>query len=545
MATKPTEYLDWNPSESAVVDPPDALKLAGWAVNEEPPAQYFNWLFNLIDQWIQYFDESINVDVTSLNLDQTMRLINGGNWKWALGTSTLSWSADFNLAIPSIPDANNQAAAGSIVLSDGQVAYVAANVPFTATGNTVNGSNQVTGLSYTNGITVGQKVTGTGIPGATTVLAVDDAANSLTLSNNATADGTAVSLTFSGTGALTVVAATSSSLLPAPNTIIIARRVGSVVFVGVNSGQMVMLDGEQNSLLQNGFLNVWTGTAGESLSANDAVYVSDGTGGDSGRTAGRVYKVDPSVANGLSRHGYIGFVVTAATVGNPVQVVGAGRMIGFTSLTIGYVYYVDPATPGAITSTKPVTSGQYVVPVGMAISATEILVNAALGADAALVSSPNAWPSFFAGTEAELATAIASAISAGGGVICLTSSFTVASAHTIPAATILTGRAGGSILTFTSSGAITLAQGACIRDVWITTALTSGNLVSLANDYCEVRRCQFTIPTNSTGSEVYVTGNGNRIYNNTFIGVQDGASGYGINYAAGVDNADYDSIFLP
>jgi hypothetical protein len=545
MATKPTEYLNWNPSLSAVVDPPSPLKVAGWAVNEEPPAQYFNWLFNLLDQWVQYFDEAINVDVSTLNLDQTMRLINGGNWKWVLGSGTLSWSSAFNLAIPSIPDANNQAAAGSIVLADGEVAYVAANVPFTTTGDTTNLSDILSNLAYVNGITVGMTVTGSNIPGGTTITAVDTTLKTATMSASATGTATAENLTFSGVGALTVAAATSSSLLPAPNTVIVARRVGSLVFVGVNSGQMVMRDGEQNQLLQNGMLNVWSGTAGENLSANEAVYVSDGTGGDSGRTAGRAYKLDPSVSNGASRHSFIGFVLTAATTGNPVSVVGAGRMVGFTSLTVGHLYYGDPATPGAVTDTVPTTSGQYVVPVGMAVSTTELLVNSALGANAAVVATPNAWPEFFATTEAELATAITAASSAGGGVIGLLNSFTISSAHTLPANTILQGRSGATILTLASSGAITLSQNSEIRDTQLTTALTSGSMVVASSNYAKVRGCQLTIPTNSTGQAILVSGNANKFYSNTFIGVSGADTGYGINYSAGTGNEDYDSVFIP
>jgi hypothetical protein len=44
-------------------------------------------------------------------------------------------------------------------------------------------------------------------------------------------------------------------------------------------------------------------------------------------------------------------------------------------LTTGSTYYVDPATPGFITPTAPTTVGQYVVPVGLALSTTEMHIN--------------------------------------------------------------------------------------------------------------------------------------------------------------------------
>src|SRR5690606_23446784 len=33
------------------------IKDRGWNVQEKPPAQFLNWLFNLLYQWTQYLDE--------------------------------------------------------------------------------------------------------------------------------------------------------------------------------------------------------------------------------------------------------------------------------------------------------------------------------------------------------------------------------------------------------------------------------------------------------------------------------------------------------
>jgi hypothetical protein len=147
-------------------------------------------------------------------------------------------------------------------------------------------------------------------------------------------------------------------------------------------------------------------------------------------------------------------------------------------------------------------------------------------------------------SEAELTTAITNATSAGGGVICLINSFSISSAHTIPVGTLLIGRRGASVVTLTSSGSLTLADGVKMEDIWLTTALTSGNMLNLSNNYSVVRDCRFNIPPTSTGSCIYVTGNSNRTYNNVFVGVAF-QSAAGINFASGYDNVDYDSVFLP
>ena len=257
MASKPTTYLNWTDgSATKVTQPPSSQLLSGWTAGQPIPFQYLNYNFYLLDQWVQYLDGIVNSDVVTENASQLMRLINGGNWSYVASTGTITWSAAFNLAVPGIADADNQAAAGSISLSDGQIAYVTANIPFNSTGTTASGSNQVTGLTYTTGIVVGQTVTGTGIPSSTTVTAISG--TTITISNNATANGT-VPLTFSSTGSLTVSSATNSSFVPSPTTIIIARRVGSVVYLGVNATQMLLRDQESKLISDLGYLNDFDG----------------------------------------------------------------------------------------------------------------------------------------------------------------------------------------------------------------------------------------------------------------------------------------------
>ena len=64
-----------------------------------------------------------------------------------------------------------------------------------ASGNTTKGSNAVTGLLGTSGLSVGETVTGPGIPAGTTVATIVSS-TSITLSGNATATAANVPLTF-------------------------------------------------------------------------------------------------------------------------------------------------------------------------------------------------------------------------------------------------------------------------------------------------------------------------------------------------------------
>lgn len=102
-------------------------------------------------------------------------------------------------------------------------------------------------------------------------------------------------------------------------------------------------------------------TAGETLAAGEAVYVSVGGAADSGRTAGRVYKTDASLENRSIN--FVGLVVSAATSGNPVSVKTTGWTATVPAGLVGDRAYLSATTPGGLTST--LTAGQYYVPVGV------------------------------------------------------------------------------------------------------------------------------------------------------------------------------------
>lgn len=63
--------------------------------------------------------------------------------------------------------------------------------------------------------------------------------------------------------------------------------------------------------------------------------------------------------------------ITAGTVGGYQT---SGTLGGLTGLTAGSIYFLDPTTPGSMTTTAPTTAGQYVVELGVAVSTTEFLI---------------------------------------------------------------------------------------------------------------------------------------------------------------------------
>lgn len=366
MATQPSTFLNWtNGAAPNVIAPPTALQISGWMAGQAPPYEYMNWLFWLTDQWIQYF-ASLNAP----NPIPNIRILTGSTFTFSATTGVLTWSAGMNLSIPSVPDSYNTLAAGSVTLTDGQVGYVTANLPITASGNTTTGSNQITNMNGTAGITVGMLISGTGIPTNTTVTTVSS--SNITMSANSTAGASGASFQFVSNAALTVTAIANTSFSPTATQFVIARRFGNVVYFGFNGSAMVVRDGESKLFQANGFLNTFTVTAGQTLTAGQAIYIA--TSADSGRTAGQAYPTDAGVTNALNRSLFAGFVMTGATSGTTAIIVASGS-ITFSSLTAGTTYFLDPATIGGITATKPTVNGQAVVSVGLAINATTLLTN--------------------------------------------------------------------------------------------------------------------------------------------------------------------------
>jgi hypothetical protein len=108
----------------------------------------------------------------------------------------------------------------------------------------------------------------------------------------------------------------------------------------------------------------FTNGAGEILSANDLVYQDKGTG--------LIYKAQ---ANNDDKVDVLGFVRKSVASGETVEVNTSGVIKGFTALSVGRLYYLRDDLAGGISETPPAINGTWIVPVGMAVSETEIVIN--------------------------------------------------------------------------------------------------------------------------------------------------------------------------
>lgn len=110
----------------------------------------------------------------------------------------------------------------------------------------------------------------------------------------------------------------------------------------------------------------FTVTAGESIAAGDAAFLSDGSGG---LNAGQIYRMDADLAYKSTAATIVGMAANAITSGAS----GTLRMLGSVTVTgplsPGLPYYAG-ATPGAIVTTPPTNS----IRIGTAQSATSFLV---------------------------------------------------------------------------------------------------------------------------------------------------------------------------
>jgi hypothetical protein len=90
--------------------------------------------------------------------------------------------------------------------------------------------------------------------------------------------------------------------------------------------------------------------------------------------SGGVTKADQAKGNALATRtwGWAPQAVAAGNVG--VFVMLSGYHPGYGALTLAATYYLSPSALGGITSVKPSTSGNIIQEVGVAISATELLV---------------------------------------------------------------------------------------------------------------------------------------------------------------------------
>ena len=102
-------------------------------------------------------------------------------------------------------------------------------------------------------------------------------------------------------------------------------------------------------------------TADQAVALGDIVYMT-GAG-----------TIDLARANAAGTHNAIGVVTEAAVLGGTAEFQTQGIAGGFSGLMPDTKYYLSESTAGEETSTAPSTVGEYVVFLGTAISATELL----------------------------------------------------------------------------------------------------------------------------------------------------------------------------
>lgn len=180
------------------------------------------------------------------------------------------------------------------------------------------------------------------------------------------ASGTSTPLATYTSAALNV-ANTNPIVLDSAGRATIFLTTASYKFVLATSADVVVwtVDNVSSVAPFNVDLDV-TGVAGESLTAGDLVYLSDGTGGN---TPGRWYKTDADLTYASVRAAELGFVTADVDAGNSASIRQAGRVTGLTSLSVGQDYYIS-ATAGALVATAPANG----VRVGRADSSTSLIL---------------------------------------------------------------------------------------------------------------------------------------------------------------------------
>lgn len=151
----------------------------------------------------------------------------------------------------------------------------------------------------------------------------------------------------------------------------------AIIYVGYSTTKWMVVGG-------TGAGAVLKVVAGESITAGQAVYISTGTGSDSGRTAGRAYKLD---AANDDRVDFVGVAKSSVSSGSNLQVITIGEASGLTGLTTGKTIFADPTSPGDFVNTAPLAVNQWIIPVGVALSANKMAINGAGSATAVKITS--------------------------------------------------------------------------------------------------------------------------------------------------------------
>lgn len=406
MTTRPASFLEWVPDAdpAKITQPPVPLSDQGYIKNQVPTFQHFNWLMHTADQWIQYLDQQAGGIITTYTappyLPNNIRLTGGGFWLAAEVTNTVtptvvvSWETAFSIHMPGVPDSANQVAAGNVSLLERQIAWVDVNLPIITTGDVTSGSAIITNVADTSNIAVGMAVAGPGIPRPAGRTVSSKTSSTVTLSGNANLTASGAQFSFAAPTALTVNVGDYADFQPKRNSVIFATRreadvgvigfansngvpqIAPVVVVGANCEQMLLRPCEWRTLDSPGYETVFLAQTAGTVTKGAAVQISTWSIGSTGPTATAVGNLSATNA------AMLGFMtqLISATFSVAASYIGWVMCRGIlknvkTGLTAKGQYYLD--TGGAITTTPPTASGSVVIPVGIALTSTVLMVNPA------------------------------------------------------------------------------------------------------------------------------------------------------------------------
>jgi hypothetical protein len=256
---------------------------------------------------------------------------------------------------------------------------------------TVANANSTPAITLTTTITGILQGNGTAISAATTIGTGSVVLNSspTLVTPNLGTPSTLVGTNITGTGA-SFTAGTANNLSGGTGGSLPYQSSASTTAMLANgtSGQVLTSSGGTSAPTwssPSATAPTFSATAGEALTVGMAAYVSVGNAlGDTGRTAGQLYKVD---ATNQYRINWSGIVQASVSGGATATIYYDSRATGYSGLNPGQAVFVDPASPGNVTQTVPTTATQYILQLGIADTTTSFVMNGA-GAATALYIDP-------------------------------------------------------------------------------------------------------------------------------------------------------------
>ena len=290
-------------------------------------------------------------------------------------------------------------------------------------------------------------------------------------------------ITTYAAGTTTPLATYQDVTLTAANTnpIILDSRGQAAIYCGPHAYTFVVADAEgvqqwtEANVTPPAPYNVdldIEGIAGESLTAGQVVFLSDGSGG---RTAGRWYKTDADDTAMSSLAAMIGMLPASIALGATGLVRLQGRMAGLTGLSPGAVYYCS-ATAGALTASAPANARL----VGVADSSASLVLFGAAVGNTVTVSEIGFTPLASSGASGDIVATINAStegLTIDADLIVINADVTFASGYD-PTGKIASGGAAADVTanSTTISGS-KIRAGSLESNTWGTTAGTRFNLV--------------------------------------------------------------------